>query len=193
MSFSRVFLSLRPQPRYPDADLSLAQICRVELYIAFSLHRGVCLLSAFPGIQLQFSMHCFTFWFHLCWQQLITTAVHFKSINYATRRVMSTLEDCSKEMVRELTFISSAQLSGNKVNKGSNMPRILHTLRSRCIVNVQKIGSFPTLFTWHMTLLLSLANRGLVWIELCPRQRRQDLPFELEKTLYLARSQVRCY
>jgi hypothetical protein len=49
---------------------------------AFNLHRGA-------GIQLQFSMHCFTFWFHSCWQQLITTAVHFKSINCATRRVMS--------------------------------------------------------------------------------------------------------
>lgn len=60
---------------------------------------------------------------------------------------MSTLEDCSQEMVRGLTFISSAQLSGNKVNIGSNMPRILHMLRSRCIVNVQKIVSFSTLFT----------------------------------------------
>jgi hypothetical protein len=52
MSFSRIFPSLRPQHRYPDADLSLAQICRVELYIAFSLY-WVCLPSVSPGVQLQ--------------------------------------------------------------------------------------------------------------------------------------------
>jgi hypothetical protein len=44
-------------------------------------------------------------------------------------------------MARGLAFISSAPLSGNKVNKGSDIPRILHVLRSWGIVNLQEVVS----------------------------------------------------